>query len=77
MLGLGLRGALGQLGDADHVLSFAFQRMRVRPRLPYGRRRIKVAMDGEIHWLRTPLTFAVAPKPLLLLTPNSQRTAEP
>jgi diacylglycerol kinase family enzyme len=70
MLGLGLRGALGQLGDADHVLSFSFQRMRVRPRLPYGRRRIKVAMDGEIQWLRTPLTFAVAPKPLLLLTPK-------
>lgn len=70
MLGLGLRGALGQLGDADHVLSFAFQRMRVRPRLPYGRRRIKVAMDGEIRWLRIPLTFAVAPKPLLLLAPR-------
>jgi diacylglycerol kinase family enzyme len=72
MLGLGLRGALGQLGDADHVLSFAFQRMRVRPRLPYGRRQIKVAMDGEICWLNTPLTFAVAPRPLLLLAPTSK-----
>lgn len=69
MLGLGLRGALGQLGDADHVVSFAFQRMHVRPRLPYGKRRIKIAMDGEISWLRTPLTFAVAPRPLLLLAP--------
>lgn len=76
MLGLGLRGALGQLGDADHVLSFSFQRMRVRPRLPYGRRRIKVAMDGEIQWLRTPLTFAVAPKPLLLLAPKPERATE-
>ena len=73
MFGLGVRGALGQLGDADHVLSFAFQRMRVRPRLPYGRRRVKVAMDGEVCWLRTPLSFAVAPRPLLLLAPRADR----
>jgi hypothetical protein len=26
-------------------------------------------MDGEISWLSTPLTFAVAPRPLLLLAP--------
>ncbi len=71
MLGLGLRGALGQLGDADHVLSFTFQRMRVRPRLPYGQRRIKVAMDGEISWLRTPLIFEVSRRPLLLLAPKT------
>lgn len=69
MFGLGVRGALGQLGDADNVVSFAFQRMRVRPKLPYGRKRIKVAMDGEICWLQTPLTFSVAPRPLLLLAP--------
>lgn len=75
MFGLGVRGAFGQLGDADHVVSFAFQRMRVRPRLPYGRRRIKVAMDGEISWLPTPLTFTVAPRPLLLLAPANGDTA--
>lgn len=75
MLGLGLRGALGQLGDADHVVSFAFQRMRVRPRLPYGQRRIKIAVDGEICWLRTPLTFRVAPRPLLLLASPVARNA--
>jgi diacylglycerol kinase family enzyme len=48
--------------------------MRVRPRLPYGRRRIKVAMDGEISWLPIPLTFAVAPRPLLLLAPKAEPT---
>jgi diacylglycerol kinase family enzyme len=71
MIGLGLRGALGQLGDADHVVSFAFQRMRVRPRLRYRLRRVKVAIDGEIVWLPTPLTFAVAPRPLMLLAPSA------
>jgi diacylglycerol kinase family enzyme len=71
MLGLGLRGALGQLGAAENVVGFAFQHMRVRPRLRYGQRRIKVAMDGEIAWLRAPLTFAVAPRPLRLLAPKA------
>ena len=65
-VGLLLRGALGRLGDADHVLTFAFDRLTVRP---YGRRRLKVAMDGEVTWLDTPLDFQVAPHPLPLLVP--------
>lgn len=32
-----------------------------------GKRRIKVAADGEIMWLQTPLEFRVAPQPLLLI----------
>jgi diacylglycerol kinase family enzyme len=31
------------------------------------KRRIKVAIDGEIVWLHTPLEFRVAPEPLLLI----------
>jgi diacylglycerol kinase family enzyme len=69
-----LRGALGQLGDADHVTHFACERLTVRP---YGRRRIKVAMDGEVAWLNTPLVFQVAPNPLQLLVPTRDRTASP
>lgn len=76
MLGLLLRGALGQLGAAENVDSFAFTRLTVRPRLPFGRRKIKVATDGEILWLRTPLTFEVAPRPLwLLIGPTEESTA--
>jgi hypothetical protein len=41
--------------------------MTVRPRRLYGARRAKVAMDGEVFWLRTPIEFRVAPHPLLLL----------
>lgn len=69
MLSLLLRGALGNLGASDHIDSFAFTQLAVRPRLPYGRKRIKVAIDGEIFWFDTPLRFAVAPRPLYLLKP--------
>jgi diacylglycerol kinase family enzyme len=64
LLGLLCRGALGQLGNDNNVVSFAFERLTVRP---YRRRRIKVAMDGEVTRLRTPLVFQVAPQPLPLL----------
>jgi diacylglycerol kinase family enzyme len=66
MVWLLLRGAMGRLGDADNVINFAFDRLTVRP---YGRRRLKVAMDGEVTWLDTPLVFQVAPHPLQLLVP--------
>jgi len=66
LLGLLCRGALGQLGHDNNVMSFAFERLTVRP---YRRRRIKVAMDGEVTRLRTPLVFQVAPQPLPLLVP--------
>ena len=74
LFGLLCRGALGQLGNADHVVSFAFDRLTVRP---YRRRRIKVAMDGEVTWLRTPLVFQVAPHPLPLLVPAYAMTTAP
>jgi diacylglycerol kinase family enzyme len=69
MLWLLLRGAMGSLGEADDVESFAFQRMAVNPSLAYGRRRVKVAVDGEVSWMRWPLEFSVAPTPLYLLAP--------
>jgi diacylglycerol kinase family enzyme len=67
LFGLLCHGALGQLGEDANVLSFAFDRLIVRP---HRRRRIKVAMDGEISWLHAPLVFQVAPHPLSLLVPT-------
>ena len=67
LLRLLLRGALGSLGDDERVESFEFERMTVAPGLPYGMRRVKVAADGEVSWLRSPLTFGVATEPLYLL----------
>ena len=66
MAWLMLRGAMGSLGEADSVESFAFQRMVVQPRL----RKIKVAFDGEIARMRTPIEFRVAAQPLFLLKPS-------
>ena len=74
MVWLLLRGALGQLGDADHIVHFVCERLTVRP---YGRRRIKLAMAGEVAWLDTPLVFRVAPNPLQLLMPTRDRAASP
>lgn len=65
MVGLMLRGAMGTLGEADSVESFAFSRMVVQPR----RRKIKVAFDGEVTRMRTPLEFRVAAQPLFLMKP--------
>lgn len=72
MLWLLLRGAFGQLGEADKVMTFPFERITVQPALLRGRagRRIKVATDGEIAWLVTPIEFRVAPQPLWLLKPE-------
>jgi diacylglycerol kinase family enzyme len=77
MLGLLVRGALGTLGEADQIHSFQFRQMKVRPWLPYGLRRAKVAADGEIMWLRTPLDLRVSPRPLFLMVPSAAPSAQP
>ena len=73
LFGLLIRGLLGRLGDADNIQSFSFRRLTVMPK---GMRRIKVATDGEIVWMQTPLVFEVAAEPLLLLVPASADLAE-
>jgi diacylglycerol kinase family enzyme len=64
-----IRGALGQLGSAENVMSFAFKHLTVRLRRPAMRRRMKIATDGEITWVRPPLVIQVSPTPLALLVP--------
>ncbi|MCY4745070.1 diacylglycerol kinase family protein [Pelomonas sp. UHG3] len=68
LLALLARGAFGQLGEADQVQHFAFDRLTVKGR-SFGARRIKVATDGEVFWLPLPLQFDVAPEPLALIRP--------
>ena len=78
MLALLLRGAFGQLGDADQVVSVACLRLQVRAARAIGARHVKVATDGEIIWLQLPLEFAVASEPLWLIRPDApapERTA--
>ena len=79
MLWLCLRAAAGKLGAADDVETFAFRELVVdfaRRR----KRRVRVAMDGEVHKLTAPLVFAVADEPLWLMkaagpTPDLSRDA--
>lgn len=71
MLALMLRGAFGRLGEADSVVSFGFAQLVVQPAAPLGRRRMKVAADGEVFWQRAPLIFDPWPEPLQLLRPPS------
>lgn len=77
MLVLLVRGAMSQLGEAEDVLSFGFERMTVTPRWHYGRRRIKVATDGEIVWMRAPLEFSVRVGALTMLVPQSPTADDP
>lgn len=66
LFGLLLRGLVGRLGEADSIDSFSFRRLTITPK---GRKRIKVATDGEVAWMRAPLVFEVAEQRLLLLVP--------
>ena len=73
LLWLLARGVIGRLGDAENIDSFSFRRLSVAVR---GKRRIKVATDGEIVWMTLPLVFQVADTPLLLMVPAPADRAE-
>ena len=76
MLRLMLHGAMGTLGQADNVESFEFDHMVVKSRLEFGRRKVKVAFDGEVQTMRSPIEFAVSKKPLYLLKPDVQSMSD-
>ena len=67
MVKLLLRGAMGKLGGAGGVEHFVCQKLVVEPTLTLGWRSVKVAFDGEVEWMRSPLAIRVLPKPLWLL----------
>lgn len=69
-----LRGLMSRLGEDEHLISFGFQSMTVR--LGRGRRRTKVAMDGEISFMRSPLVFKVAEHQLPLLVARDPELRE-
>jgi diacylglycerol kinase family enzyme len=73
LLSLLVRGMLGKLGDADDVEAFAFKRLTVRTPAVYGRKRMKVAADGEVAKMAMPLEFRVLEGRLLLLVQGPSR----
>jgi diacylglycerol kinase family enzyme len=72
LLALALQGAMGKLGEATQVRDFAFHRMQVSPASRRRGRRVKVATDGEIVWMKAPLEFRVAQHSLQLMVPPQE-----
>lgn len=63
-----IQGLLSRMGEADNVITIGFENMTVR--LGTRTRMVKVAVDGEILRMRTPLQFRIAPGVLPLLIPR-------
>lgn len=68
LLELVARGAMGKLGREPGVRHFAFSSISVAPSSRFVQR-VKIATDGEVRWMDTPVEFSIAPEPLLLLQP--------
>ncbi|MGH6611411.1 MAG: diacylglycerol/lipid kinase family protein [Burkholderiaceae bacterium] len=68
LLWLALKGAMHNLSEAQGVERFLLTHLTVTPSSRRAQR-MRVALDGELDWLQTPIEFRVAPEPLLLLTP--------
>ena len=60
---------------ADDVVAFSFKRMTVRTPSLYGRKRLKVAVDGEVSKMATPFEFRVLEGRLKLLLAPPQAAA--
>ena len=69
MLGLALRGAVGQLHNADNVHDFPFTTLQVRRANRKANRALKIATDGEVCRMMPPLNFRIDPQPLMLMVP--------
>ncbi len=67
MVGLGLRGALGQLGEDSDIEANAVSTLTVRPRDGRSSGKVKVAIDGEIVRENMPLRFTIFPQSLMLI----------
>lgn len=63
-----LQGLLSRMGEAENVISIGFENMTVR--LGSRSRLVKLAVDGEILRMRSPLQFSIAPGVLPLLIPR-------
>ncbi|HEY0930737.1 MAG TPA: diacylglycerol kinase, partial [Gemmatimonas sp.] len=74
MMGLMFRGAMRQLGEADGVDHFPCQELVIQPASTFSGRKMKVAYDGEVAWMKVPITIRVMPTPLWLLkTPEREQ----
>lgn len=68
--------ALGRLGKETEVTSRPIHKLVAKPGKRYGAQWLKVALDGEVERMKTPLNFQVAEKSLQLLKPPSKNVGE-
>ncbi|MCA1247876.1 diacylglycerol kinase family protein [Massilia sp. MS-15] len=73
LLRLLIQGLRGRLGEDDEVEAFAFRRLTVLTPAVYGRKRMKVAVDGEVSRMTMPLEFRVLEGRLHLLVQGPSR----
>ncbi|HKX37397.1 MAG TPA: sphingosine kinase, partial [Burkholderiales bacterium] len=62
---LALRALFGRLRQADDFMESSVRSLQVESR----RRRLLVALDGEVHALETPLEFRILPRALQVIVP--------
>ena len=65
LFGLALRALFGRLRQADDFMQSSVRSLRVES----SRRRLLVALDGEVHAMETPLEFRILPRALQVIVP--------
>ncbi len=70
LVGLALRALFGRLRQADDFLQSSVRSLRVESR----RRRLLVAIDGEVQVMETPLEFRIRPRSLHVMVPKEPAT---
>ena len=72
MLRLALRGLFRRLRDAEDFQTLCLREAQIETR----RKRLRVAMDGEVFRMKTPLRFRLLPDALRVIVPAANRIAD-
>jgi YegS/Rv2252/BmrU family lipid kinase len=68
LISLALRAVFGRLRDDKDFLALASNEVKIQTR----RRRLRVAFDGEVDVMKSPLNYRVRPGALRVIVPNSE-----
>ena len=68
LISLALRAVVGRLRDDEDFLALSSSEVKIQT----GRKRLRVAFDGEVDLMKTPLYYRVRPGALRVIVPNSE-----
>ena len=68
LISLALRAVFGRLRDDKDFLALASNEVKIQT----GRKRLRVAFDGEVDLMETPLKYRVRPGALRVIVPNAE-----